>query len=127
MLEALANLFARSGRLREAVSTLQAAIAADPDIAGIRINLGARMLQLGDVTGAEKAWREALRLRPESATLRINLTNLLASQGNFAEAEYHFRAAVRIDPNHVGIPDTAIGCPAGSNAMRRSTIYPLFL
>jgi Flp pilus assembly protein TadD len=86
-------------------------IAADPDIAGIRINLGARLLQLGDVSGAEKAWREALRLRPESTTLRINLTNLLASRGNFAEAEYYFRAAVRIDPNHVGIPDTANRLP----------------
>jgi Flp pilus assembly protein TadD len=86
---------------------LQSGIAADPDGANILINLGARLLQLGDVTGAEKAWREALRLRPESATLRINLTNLLASRGDFPEAQYHFKAAVRIDPNHVGIPDAA--------------------
>src|SRR5215468_2009787 len=67
VLEAIANLLSRQGKTREAVATLQAALDLDPESAGIHGNLGARLLQLNDMKGAERAWREAVRLRPEGA------------------------------------------------------------
>jgi predicted CXXCH cytochrome family protein len=99
VLDAIANLLSRQGRLQEAVSILQAAVALDPESAGAHSILGARLFQLNDATGAEKAWREAVRLRPEAATMRLNLANLLSNKGNFREAQSHFEAAIRSAPS----------------------------
>jgi predicted CXXCH cytochrome family protein len=98
VLEAIANLLARRGKLPEAVDTLRVALALDPAAANIHSLLGARLFQLNDAKGAEQSWREAVRLRPEAATMRLNLANLLANNSNFREAQYHFKAALRSAP-----------------------------
>ncbi len=100
-LEAIANLLAQQGRFREAVALLQAALALDPTVANLHSTLGARLFQLNDVKGTEKAWREAVRLRPEAATTCLNLANLLANNGSFGEAKTYFQAALRSAPSYV--------------------------
>ena len=99
VLEAIANLTANQGRLLDAVAMLRAALVTDPAAANLHNALGARLLQLNDVKGAEAAWREAVRLRPEAASMRLNLANLLANTARFQEAQYHFKAAIRSAPN----------------------------
>ncbi len=99
--EAIANLLVRQAKLPEAVVTLQAALALEPESASLHSVLGARLFQLfqlNDAKGAEGVWREAVRLRPEAATMRLNLANLLANSDRFREAEYHFKAAIRSTP-----------------------------
>ncbi|HEX4945841.1 MAG TPA: tetratricopeptide repeat protein [Blastocatellia bacterium] len=100
ILEAIASLLAQQGRWREAVAVLQSALALDPTAAPLHNAVGARLFQLNDVKGAEKAWREAVRLRPETATNTLNLANLLTHLGKFDEAKFFFQAALRSAPNY---------------------------
>ncbi len=130
VLEAVANLLSRQGRLPEAIATLQTALALDPESAGIQSNLGARLFQVGHAKGAEKAWREAIRLRPEAATMRLNLANLLSNNGDFREAQSHFKAAIRSAPSFAdahlayAIALTAHGDAAQAEHHLREAIKP---
>jgi predicted CXXCH cytochrome family protein len=80
-----------------AITTLRAAVAADPDSGDLRNNLGAALTRAGDLNGAEEALREAVRFRPEMAAIRVNLASLVAQRGRFPEARYEFEEALRID------------------------------
>jgi len=54
-----------SGRPRDATASLQAVIKSDPANSEAHYVLGIAFEKLGDPEGAEREWREALRLRPE--------------------------------------------------------------
>ena len=64
-------------------------------------NLLAVSLSLrGDTEGAQRHFREALRLNPEFVRSHFNLGLLLAKHGKIDEAAKHFRSAVRIAPDY---------------------------
>jgi predicted CXXCH cytochrome family protein len=67
LLNALAMAYRRMGRLEEAAAVLKSAVPINPDFAQTYTNLGDSLLQMGDVTGAQSAFNEAIRTEPELA------------------------------------------------------------
>jgi tetratricopeptide (TPR) repeat protein len=98
VLRALASVLSRQGDIAGAMAALRRALAADPDSAEARNDLGMAFLRLADGANAEAEFREAVRLRPEVAAIRANLAQVLARNGKRSEARRHFEAALRIDP-----------------------------
>jgi len=98
VLETISNLRIKQGRVFDGIELLRMAISIEPNAASLHATLGARLIQVNDVSAAEKAWREAVRLRPEVAANCLNLANLLARKGSTAEAEFYFKAALRNAP-----------------------------
>ncbi len=97
VLHALSATYARQGKSREALATLLAALAIDPDSADTYNNMGVISLEMGKTAEAESYLREAIQRRPEIAAPRLNLGDLLAQRGSLGEAKYHFEAALRVD------------------------------
>jgi Tfp pilus assembly protein PilF len=54
---------------------------------------------LGDLSGAEAAYRESLRVDPDNPDTHLQLGHLLRLRGAAASAEAAYRAALAIDPN----------------------------
>src|SRR6185437_12224361 len=94
----LASILTNLGRRSDAIAALRAGLAAHPDSAELRNDLGTALLRAGDVKGAETSLREAVRLRPESSPMRLNLANLLARTNRIDESKFEFQAAIRTDP-----------------------------
>ena len=67
-----------------------------PDNLVARIGLGNSRYALGDVPGAEAAYRRATRDHPDAAVAFNNLAQVLADQGRLREAEEAARQAVRL-------------------------------
>jgi tetratricopeptide (TPR) repeat protein len=88
----------RAGRFPEASEAFGKAVAAKPESAAARINLGSTLARLGDRAGAQQQYLEALKLAPDNKTAHFNLATLLAQQGKTSEAIEQFEAAVQIDP-----------------------------
>lgn len=99
ILESISSLRTKQERLLEAIELLNKAISIEPGASYLHAALGARLVQIRDMKGAEKAWRESVRLRPESAVNCLNLANLLSHRGATAEAESYFQAALRSAPS----------------------------
>ena len=76
ILEALGAAYAANDRIADAVRVFREATNRDPEDAAAFSNLGNALLQAGDKAGAEKAFREAIRLLPEIPQLRENLRRL---------------------------------------------------
>ncbi len=70
-----------AGRLPEAVERLQLAIELDPELAAAWVNLGVSKRRIGDLAGAEAAYRRALELEPRHPAARDNLVSLLHLYG----------------------------------------------
>jgi len=77
-------------RAREEFEMKQAAVF---DRAAGHMGMALFLSDLGDLPGAEQAYRTAQRIEPEFVPARINLAELLYSQNRPAEAEAEFRAA----------------------------------
>jgi hypothetical protein len=79
ILEALGAAYITHGRISDAVKTFRKATERDPEDAAAFSNLGNALLKDGDQAGAEKAFREAIRLLPEVPQLRDNLRRIGAN------------------------------------------------
>ena len=55
----------------------------------------------GDLEGAEREWREAVRLKPNNAFLHDNLGSTLKQRGDSENAESEHRKALRCDSDYV--------------------------
>jgi len=64
-------------------------------------NLGAELLDRGQVREAEEHLHAALALDPGHVEANYNLGNALLARGLDREAEAGYRAALQLDPNHV--------------------------
>ncbi len=53
---------------------------------------------LGDIDGAERTYRTAVKLNPENANVHFNLATILIEKRRLSEAGFHCREALRIDP-----------------------------
>jgi tetratricopeptide (TPR) repeat protein len=85
-------------RSAEGLAALQKSIALDAELPEMRNYLGKLLLGTGDRAGAERQFREGVRLTPGIAEWRVNLGNLLAAQGSIPEARYQLEQAVRFAP-----------------------------
>jgi tetratricopeptide (TPR) repeat protein len=86
----------RLGRLREAATAYEAALARWPDNVVAGIGLGNSLYALGDLPGAESAYRRAALRHPERGVAFNNLAQVLADRGRLREAEEFARRAVEL-------------------------------
>ena len=72
-----------------------------PHKARPHLNLGLAISKRGNILGAEKQYRQAVRLDPNYDLAHFNLASVLQKQGQNAEAVKHFTAAIQIRPAYV--------------------------
>jgi tetratricopeptide (TPR) repeat protein len=84
---------AATGNNAQAEASLRAALALDPNHAGVNLNLGMLLAELGRLPEAEKAFRIAARSDPQSAPAAYNLGVLLARDRPGEAVEWCRRAA----------------------------------
>ena len=89
---------AEAGRLPDAVSQYEAAVALEPGLFEARDNLGNALSDLGRPAEAAVQYAEAVRLSPRYARAQYDYGTLLAGQGQLDEALVHFESAVRLEP-----------------------------
>ena len=92
-------LLQQSGRLSEAIDTLNRAVAAAAGV--FRFNLGNALRAAARNDEAAQAYRTALDLQPDLVDARVNLANALLDQGEIQAAEGEYRQALRDDPRSV--------------------------
>jgi tetratricopeptide (TPR) repeat protein len=91
----------RAGLVREAVTCFQEALRLDPkDAAGVGIELGRALKELGERDRAIVAYREAVARQPEFSDLWSDLAVLYSEMGLFAESDQAVREAIRLKPNN---------------------------
>ncbi|MDE0101077.1 MAG: tetratricopeptide repeat protein [Bryobacterales bacterium] len=83
----------QAGRPGEAAVALRTACDLEPDSPDSHNALASALYELGDPLGAEREFREAVRLRPDYRLARANLAALLAATGRHREASEHSRWA----------------------------------
>lgn len=93
----------QAGAFDAAADAFRKAVAAAPESAGARVNLGVALAQTGDVDGAVVQLRAALDLAPDDLTALIGLGSVLAHTGNHDEAVGYFREAARRAPRHLDV------------------------
>jgi len=71
-----------------------------PHLSGPWLNLGIAYLQLGDVSAAESAFRQALAANPGNVEACNQLGILSRRAGNFEEARRFYEAALLHDPDY---------------------------
>jgi tetratricopeptide (TPR) repeat protein len=98
----LAVVQARSGRARDALESLNRAMALDADLPDAYNTAGAIQLEAGNIAAAEAYLRKALRIHPNYPAAHNNLGNLLSESSRFEEASYHFEEALLLQPNYPG-------------------------
>lgn len=85
---------------RDEVTYYQAALAAEPEGAGLRLNLGAVYWNHMQPAAAEREWREAMKTAPDNAYLLNNMGLVCAGKKQYAEAIDYFERAMRLRPVH---------------------------
>lgn len=86
------------GRLPDAVTAFETAIARDGTHANARNNLVVALIRLGDLAAAEAELDRMLALDPEDDRARTNLGLVYVDRGQLDRAEDQFREALRINP-----------------------------
>ncbi len=92
----------QSGDYRRAAAAFERAVAADPESASARLDLGSALAELGDLEAAIAEYREAVRLDPGDALAHFNLGTALARRGDDVGAVRHYRLALEVDPEAAG-------------------------
>lgn len=88
------------GRAEEAIPLLDQAKAMSPRDPNVLHLAGLCQYQLGDVEGAEKAYRGAIGAEPDFAPPYYNLGSLKQDQGEVETARTLYEKAVSLDPNY---------------------------
>ena len=98
ILEALASIYARTDRFRQAEETFHAALAAEPASIGARLGLAAVYADTGRYDEAAATLAEVRRRDPGNLAARIKGALLDARLGRVAEAEAGAREAIARQP-----------------------------
>jgi tetratricopeptide (TPR) repeat protein len=87
----------------QAAEEYRKAVSLEPNSVTARINLGATLSQLGDVSGAIEQFEEAIRIEPGRINAHYNLAILLAGQNKHEQAIAHLQSALKVEPNDTGV------------------------
>lgn len=82
----------------EARAAYEEALALDPGLGHIWMQLGHARKEGGDFLAAELAYRESLKLRPQDADGYLQLGHLYKIQGDIPNALENYRSALEADP-----------------------------
>jgi predicted CXXCH cytochrome family protein len=118
----LADVFTRRGLQPRSLDLLLRAVAADPNLAAARHNLGLAYAAAGKPDLAERSWQEAIRIQPDYPLAHNSLANALAGRGQFAEAEIHYRQAIKFDPAYLDAHFNYAALLAGLNRTTQAEV-----
>lgn len=94
----LALLLSLTGRLGEAITEYEKALARDPMHVDARMNLGTALARQGRMDLASRELARLVEQDPDNAIARTNLGVVLLQQGRAAQARVQLEAALRTDP-----------------------------
>ncbi len=94
----VANAARDARRWSEARLNYEAALAEDPSLDGIWVQLGHARKESGDLQAAETAYREALSLRPDMPDTHLQLGHLFKIMGRLDDSAKAYAQAVRLQP-----------------------------
>jgi tetratricopeptide (TPR) repeat protein/SAM-dependent methyltransferase len=94
------NTLLAGGRLDEARSAYQLAIACDPQYAAAHFNLGNVHYRAGEFAQALRSYQAAIGIRPQFADALVGMGNALAGLSRTAEALDSYQRALTIDPGY---------------------------
>jgi tetratricopeptide (TPR) repeat protein len=97
---AFARIVVRNRDWRDDETYYRVTLAAVPEAASLRLNLGAVYWNRMQPAAAEHEWKEALETSPESAQLLNNLGLVYANRKQNDEAIAYFRRSMRRRPNY---------------------------
>jgi len=86
------------------------------------VNEGFRLLQAGDLSGAEGKFKEAIAKNPSNAVAHGNIGCVYFRRGQHRNAIPWFEKALAIDPHVEGIPDLLKQCRDSSQPSKASMI-----
>jgi tetratricopeptide (TPR) repeat protein len=98
LLERISSAEANRGNFEDAIAGYQEAVAAEPDDAGLRADLGLALTMKGHVAEALTELSEAVRLAPRSARAHAYRGLALARASRFAEALQEYDESLAITP-----------------------------
>jgi len=85
---------------KDDIALFKSVVRAEPGSPAGHFNLGGALKDAGDLQGAEREWREALRLDAAHSGAMTQLGALAAVRGDFNGAERWFRSAMDADPGN---------------------------
>ena len=94
-----ARLAQEARRYTEAVDEFRRAIEANRNSIPAHVNLGAVLVQTGDLKGAAEQFEETLRIDSTNANAHYNLAFLLANENKHGPAILHLQSVLDIDPH----------------------------
>lgn len=133
-----ARLYEQQGKVREALRSLEAALALRPGYEDARLRIGALYLQAGDPLRSEFHLRRLTKENPRLTQARVQLAGALEAQHRIADAEEILEALAEDEPNNAwvtrrlaefyertGRPDKAQALAAGERPSTRRKLRPL--
>jgi tetratricopeptide (TPR) repeat protein len=101
----LGNIYYDNGDAGQSILYYQRALDINPDLPGVRTDLGTMYWRNEDISLAEKAFREAISRDPGFGHAYVNLGLLLhRARDNINEAREVWQQLLTIDPNHEVAP-----------------------
>jgi tetratricopeptide (TPR) repeat protein len=79
---------------------IESSLRFNPDLPGIRYNLGTALARKGRLDEAKAHFLRVLQLQPNVPRVHHNLASVLALQGNLDEAIVQYEQALRLDPGY---------------------------
>ncbi|MEB3341895.1 tetratricopeptide repeat protein [Okeania sp.] len=95
----LGETLKKEGKLDEAFTALEEAIALHPNYSWSYNSLGKVLEKLGKLDKAAIAYRQAIKLKPKFPWYHYNLGQVLEKQGKLEEAKTIYRIAQELYPN----------------------------
>ena len=120
-----ARTLAREGVWRDQRALFEATVRDAETDAGAHVDLGAALMDAGDLDGAEVHLRRALTLAPDDAIAHFDLGNLLRGRGDLEGAAAAYARALAANPgypqasNNLGLVELARGRLAEAEAAFR--------
>jgi tetratricopeptide (TPR) repeat protein len=98
---ARARIFARTGRLAQAQTAIERAVALEPESAQWVVDLSWVLLERGEPEAALRLVRSRMAAQPAEPEYPNLVGQILLEQGDLAGAERAFRQTIEIDPSYV--------------------------
>jgi len=96
----LGTTLGKEGKLDDAITDLQQAVALNPNFTKARTNLGLALLRKGRTDEALEQVQMALRINPNYAEAQNTMGGILFQKGQIEQAIPYFQKALEISPNY---------------------------